>query len=508
MIVWVFIFIYVVSVVDSMRSSGMMNKQQIRPQQPQLQQQQQPPPPPQQHRSSFSRNSTELREVVREMFHHCFDNYMRLAFPHDELKPLSCTPRSRNDPEDRGSLDDVLGDYSLTLVDSMDTLAVMGEYAQFEEAVWNVVKHVSFDRDHTVSVFEATIRVLGGLLSAHIMAEELHEERFRRRSYDGELLALAFDLGNRLLVAFDTATGIPYSRVNLRHGVPYGETTHTCTAGAGTLTLEFGMLSRLTGDERFDVAARGAVTALYMRRSSLDLFGGLIDVDSGQWLDRVASIHAGGDSFYEYLYKRYVLFGEPRELLMFNRSYAAVRRHMQSDIGWFFDVDMQSGGVVRRYFDSLGGFWPGLQTSLGALHDAERLQANYLSLWRQFGFLPEALVALDEHGSRVGVRVGSYLLRPELIESTYFLYRATGGARHLEALELMLNSLKRTRTRCGFACIADVTANVLRLDDRQDSFFLSETLKYLYLGFDEHNWLHRRNVVFSTEGHPFPGTQQ
>ncbi len=440
-----------------------------------------------------------MRERVRAMFHHAFDNYMQLAFPADELKPLSCTPRDREREAPRGALDDVLGGYALTLVDSMDTLFVMGERAQFESAVQAVLAHVSFDRDVTVSVFEATIRVLGGLLSAHVFVAELAPPW-----YDGGLLRLAADLGQRLLPAFATATGIPYHRVNLIHGVPPGETTHANTAGAGTLTLEFGMLSRLTGDDRFALAADGAVAALYARRSPLDLLGGMIDVHTGQWTDRTASIGAGGDSFYEYLFKSYVLFGEPRALLMFNRTYEAVETYLRSAHHWYFEVDMASGDVVRRHTDSLGAFWPGLQAALGAVAAAEEVHSNYLNVWRHFGFLPEAMVAGDEHGLRLSVRHGTYLLRPELIESTYFLYRATRSERHLDALEMMADSLELTRTRCGFACVVDVTDSMLRLEDRLDSFFLSETLKYLYLAFDDDNVLHKRDVVFSTEGHPFP----
>lgn len=350
-----------------------------------------------------------------------------------------------------------------------------------------------------VKVFEVTIRILGGLLSAHIFMDELN-----RPWYFGGLLTLASDLGERLLPAFVTATGIPYHRVNLRHGVLADETSQANTAGAGTLTLEFGTLSRLTGDDRFADAARGAVAALFARRSQLDLVGGLIDVHSGQWLDRIASIGAGGDSFYEYLFKSYVLFGDSRELLMFNRTYEAVERHMRSPQGWYFEVDMVSGAVARRYTDSLGAFWPGLQASIGAVDAAEQVLANYVGVWRHFGFLPEAMHALDAHGEHIEVRHGMYLLRPELIESAYFLYRTTRNTRHLDALQMVIESLEATRTRCGFACVADVTSATLRFDDRLDSFFLSETLKYLYLAFDDDNPLHRRNVVFTTEGHPLP----
>jgi hypothetical protein len=137
----------------------------------------------------------EAREKVREMFHHAYDNYMRHAFPADELKPLSCAPRRAN--EGRGSLDDALGDYAVTLIDAMDTLAIMSEFDAFETAVWNVVEYVRVDRDVEVSVFEATIRALGGLLSSHVWAKRFAPKHFKK-PYNDELLKLAIDLGDRL----------------------------------------------------------------------------------------------------------------------------------------------------------------------------------------------------------------------------------------------------------------------------------------------------------------------
>ncbi|GBN45065.1 ER degradation-enhancing alpha-mannosidase-like protein 1, partial [Araneus ventricosus] len=86
--------------------------------------------------------------------------------------------------------------------------------------------------------------------------------------YNNELLHLAHELASRLLPAFgNTSTGLPYPRVNLRHGVPADVSTHTCTAGAGSLLLEFGMLSRLIGDPVYEGVARRAVKALWELRS-------------------------------------------------------------------------------------------------------------------------------------------------------------------------------------------------------------------------------------------------
>ena len=164
----------------------------------------------------------------------------------------------------------------------MDTLALMGDKTEFRRAIQLVIKHVDFSRHaNLVQVFESNIRVLGGLLSSHLLASD---DTFgtRLEDYHGELLHLAYDLGKRLLPAFEhTNTGIPHPRVNLVYGVPPTETNLTCTAGAGSLILEFGVLSRLTGDDRFERLAKNALRAIWARRSSLDLVGNVIDIQTG-----------------------------------------------------------------------------------------------------------------------------------------------------------------------------------------------------------------------------------
>jgi hypothetical protein len=140
------------------------------------------------------------------MFHHAFDHYMRFAYPDDELKPLSCVGR-RWDKRERGTLDDSLGGYALTLVDSLSTLAVIGDVRGFNDAIDAVVREVTFDRNVTVSVFEANIRILGGLLSAHVLALELAPIFGTSKRACDALLKMAYDLGERLLPAFETPTG-------------------------------------------------------------------------------------------------------------------------------------------------------------------------------------------------------------------------------------------------------------------------------------------------------------
>ena len=112
-----------------------------------------------------------LRDRVRDMHAHALQAYMDHGYPHDELLPLSCEGR-RWDARKRGTLDDSLGGYMMTLVDGVDTQLVVGDHEAFARSLDIITSEVSFDRDVSVSTFEATIRVLGGLLSAHYLVTE------------------------------------------------------------------------------------------------------------------------------------------------------------------------------------------------------------------------------------------------------------------------------------------------------------------------------------------------
>jgi len=156
----------------------------------------------------------ELKEKTKEMIYHAFNGYMKYAFPSDELHPLTCNGKDRDFSDfDNYGINDVLGNYTLTLIDSLDTLAIIGDNKKFEKAVHDVINTVSFDVDSKVQVFEATIRILGGLLSAHLFAIN-DDYGVKLDNYNNELLDLAYDLGKRLLPAFlDSKTEIPLVRV-------------------------------------------------------------------------------------------------------------------------------------------------------------------------------------------------------------------------------------------------------------------------------------------------------
>jgi len=445
------------------------------------------------------------REEVREMFQHAYNSYLEHAYPYDELRPLSCDGV------------DTWGSYSLTLIDALDTLAVMGNYSEFRRVYSIIEKRTDFDANINVSVFETNIRIVGGLLAAHLVARRAGVEVGPGWPCSGPLLALAEDAAQRLLPAFDTPTGMPYGTVNLRHGVPEGETPVTCTAGVGTFIVEFGALSRLTGNPVYEQAAMRAMRALWKARSDIGLLGNHIDVVKGRWTALEAGIGAGVDSYYEYLVKGSALLGRPELMRMWDKGRAAVEEYLTKD-DWHFWVSMKNGQVTMPLFQNLEAFWPGLLSMVGDNEAALKSLHNYHQVWKQYGFTPEFYNVAQ--GGVAAQREG-FPLRPELIESIMYLYRATGDSWLLEAgLDILRSIQHSTRTPCGYATVKNVRDHSLA--DRMESFFLAETTKYLYLLFDPNNFLHNKGntaevvkvegqgrcmldaggYIFNTEAHP------
>ncbi|KAL6299103.1 alpha-mannosidase [Sparassis latifolia] len=410
----------------------------------------------------------DARERTRNLWYHGFDNYMRYGRGPDWHNPGNIASN------------DVAGNFSVTLVDTLDTFVVLNDRPGFEAAVRNVIDYVSFDIDTKPQVFETTIRVLGGLLSGHLFARQTGQP-FYLPWYHDELLSMARDLGERLLPAFATPTGIPYARLNLRHGIPRGESVETCTAGAGSLILEFGTLSRLTGDPRFEKAAYKAFFALWNRKSDIGLVGNTIHLWTGSWIQpEISSIGAGIDSFYEYALKWYILSGEVEFLDVWQESYAAVMRYARAPDGF-------SGDMAYSTFDSLSSFWPGLQVLAGDIENAIKSHLTYWNVWKTLSGLPEVWDMSFRQATSF-----QYPLRPEFVESTWYLYRVK---------RILYDITTRAKVLCGLTGIQDLRTNAR--DDRMESFVLSETLKYLYLLFDEANPIHSddSNYVLTTEGH-------
>lgn len=437
----------------------------------------------------------QMRDKIESMFYHGYNNYLNNASPdYDELKPIVCAGMN------------TWGGYQLTLIDTLDTLIVMGNYTEFNRVANLLIENLSFDIDTNVSVFETNIRVVGGLLAAHLLAhksrfttmlnspsdtvniaehqdDDDHNQQVKNQNAwpcAGPLLRMAEDVARRLLPAFETATGMPYGTVNLRHGVPDGETPVTCTAGIGTFLLEFGTLSRLTGDPIFEQKARKALESLHAARSNIDLPGNHINVQDSTWTAMDAGIGASVDSYFEYLIKGAAMFGDTQLASWFGTYLKSLIKHtLKAD--WWLWVRMDTGQVTLPVFQSLESFWPGLLTMIGDIKQAQQSIYNYEIILKKYGFLPEIYdIAIQKpiEGRE------AYPLRPEFAESLFYLYRATKDPQLLRIGAGLVETIEHSsRTDCGYATISNIINHTI--EDRMESFYLAETLKYLYLLFSE-----------------------
>jgi mannosidase alpha-like ER degradation enhancer 2 len=425
-------------------------------------------------KSRQDKQAQQLAARVRTEFLHAWNNYERYAWGHDALRPLSKTAH------------DWYGQSLLmTPVDALDTLILMHLDAEAERARSLIVTDLSFDRDMYVKNFEITIRLLGGLLSGYQLTGDKH------------LLNLAEDLGNRLLPVFNSPTGLPYVYVNLRTGQTRDPVTNP--AESGTLLLEFGTLSKLTGRSVFYEKAKRALVETFKRRSPLGLVGESINVETGAWTNTDSHISGGIDSYYEYLWKCWLLFGDKDCRDMWKASIPAVNKYLADETRgelWFGHADMQTGKRNKTEYGALDAFFPALLALSGDLERARRLQASSFKMWNLHGIEPETL---DYKTMRVVA--GSYHLRPEIVESSYYLYHYTGDPEYRRMGEKIFDDfVKYCRTDSGYAALADVITKQKR--DEMESFVLAETFKYFYLLFAPSETLQFDKVIFNTEAHP------
>src|SRR3954451_7016422 len=419
-----------------------------------------------------------LAASVRTEFLQSWQAYEKYAWGHDELQPLSKTPR------------DWYGESLLmTPVDSLDTLLLLGLDEEAAKARALIVDKLSFDKDVSVKNFEVTIRLLGGLLSGYQMTG------------DARLLHLADDLGKRLLPVFNSPTGMPYMFVNLKTGKTSG--AHSNPAEIGTLLLEFGTLSKLTHNPVYYDKAKNAVVQLYKRRSKIGLVGEEIDVETGEWVSRASHVGGGIDSYYEYLLKCAKLFGDKDCERMWKESVRALDKYLADSRStglWYGQVDMTTGRRTAREFGALHAFLPAVLALGGDLPRAKRLQDSAYKMWKLNGIEPEVI----DYRTMKTLYAG-YPLRPEIVESAYYLHHFTHDPKYREMGRTFLSGIvANCRTDAGYTVLKSVVTK--EKGDLMPSYFLAETLKYLYLIFAPEKTLDLGKVVFNTEAHPLRKT--
>lgn len=417
-------------------------------------------------------------QLVRSEFQHAWNGYQKYAWGHDALKPLT-----------RSYRDWYAQSLYMTPLDAFDTMILMGLEKEKEEAKQLILTNLHFDHDMSVQVFEVTIRILGGLLSAYQL------------DGDPKFLEMAEDLGNRLLPAFDTPTGMPFRMVNLRTGKTADHLNNP--AEIGTLQLEFGLLSKLTGNPVYYDKAKQACIALYNKRSEIGLVGTVINVKTGKWVETNSHISGMIDSYYEYLLKCGLFFDDADFMAMWEASIGPVNRYLldTADSGtWYSHVDMHTGERLKTQFGALDAFMPALLALGGDLETAKAVQESCYTMWTTFRIEPEQI-----DYEKMEILSGYYVLRPENIESAAYLYHHTGDRKYFEMGKTMFDSIVTyCRTDEAYAELSDVTTMTKR--DGLESFFFAETLKYAWLLGRDTTPDGFTATIFNTEAHPFQKT--
>lgn len=510
--------------------------------------------------SSSSALWNERKLKVKDVFLESWHDYVKHGWGSDIYAPVKQSGKN-------------MGKQPLgwIIVDSLDTLMLMGCNDELEDAKSWVDKELTYDVSTSVSVFETTIRMLGGLLSAHYLS----------KSDDTVYLEKAVELGNKLISAFNTPSGIPLVDVNLHsesQGAEGFPALGASTAEIATLQLEFKYLSNLTGEAYFWDAAEKVMSILDANQfSSPGVYNadydGLapiyVNQHSGKFNKNLIRLGSRGDSYYEYLLKQYLQTNEEIYLDMYKHAFNGIKKHLVAESypnKFVFLGELPTGinGELDTKMDHLVCFIGGL-FALGATEGLTEAEARTKSFWDEFheeqlalgkeigktcyhmyhdtpgtGLSPEIVVfnldpALNPKSAPNKVTSsfdGDFyikssdrhnLQRPETVETLYVLYKITGDVKYREwGWEIFQNFVKFTKITSGdgavrYTSLKDCTVNPPILSDNMESFWLAETLKYLYLLFDDETGTSKgqlangnldkwdlRNMVFNTEAHPLP----
>jgi mannosidase alpha-like ER degradation enhancer 2 len=184
---------------------------------------------------------------------------------------------------------------------------------------------------------------------------------------------------------------------------------------------------------------------------------------------------------------------------MYRDQIAAAHRYLADerfDGVWYGRVHMDTGERMATTFGALEAFLPAVLALAGDTDRAARLQESVARMWSLHGIEPEQL-----DYSTLTVTSPGYPLRPEAIESAYYLLTLTGDSRWRAMGRAMFDAIvEHTRVENGFAHVSDV--RTMELADGMESFFLAETLKYAWLLAASPGAVDFHGVVFNTEAHP------
>eukprot|EP01065_Artemidia_motanka_P045364 TRINITY_DN6644_c0_g1_i1.p1 TRINITY_DN6644_c0_g1~~TRINITY_DN6644_c0_g1_i1.p1 ORF type:complete len:694 (+),score=198.91 TRINITY_DN6644_c0_g1_i1:139-2220(+) len=442
---------------------------------------------------------------VRETLRRAFEAYRKYAWGCDEVENRGCKMWDRSNHQ------------MATLVDAMSTLWICGLRHEFWAARELVREKWRFTPSGDVGVFETTIRILGGMLSA------------ARLSGDPLLLSKAREVGGALGGAFATGslapTGLPFPLWNpsSKRGkyFPWMPGTHSL-AEVGSVQLEFRSLARAVGDRTFDEGVTRVMDRL--QKEAAGRRGVIPSLCRGGWSGSV-SFGAYADSYYEYLLKQWMLTGkqEDRYLSMYKEMQKALLGVLTRTVGnrtFVTTGSSQVGAEVRASGDTtlehLTCFVGGM-LALGssrveaggvdsdALSAAERLGRTCAEMYNTPTGLAPDVAAVSDRGIHAKRR--NFPLRPETTETLFYLWRETKDDWYRERSWAIYEGIERHANLGrgeGYSEVLDVFSIPARHSRKMDTFFMAELLKYLFLIQADDGAIDLDCWVFNTEAHPLP----
>jgi mannosyl-oligosaccharide alpha-1,2-mannosidase len=428
------------------------------------------------------------QEAVKKAFEFAWGHYKKRAWGSDFLKPIS----------GRGA--NVLNG-GLTITDALDTMLIMGLTEEADSAREWIRENFGIHSGQ-YSFFEIVIRHIGGLLSAYQL------------SGDDHLLQKAWDVASPLLPLMDDMTGLFRTYVDFGDGPPRASgAAEVLLSDIGSIQLEFYTLSLLSGDERFAKKASKIHKFMFSKYPGR-LYPERINSETGDIHTSVYSVDAMSDSFYEYLIKIWLLTNHTLPVMLERYQMAVdgiedelTRRHNN----WTFVGRRNGGGAVEQTVTHLAAFVPGMLTigavkenpkALNHLQLANELVETFVDWYKMqpTGLMPEC-VRVNSRG--INFCDDRYQLRPETIESLFYLYRFTGLPKYRDYAWTIFQAIEtHCKVTYGYATVTDVHTVPAAHVDHMDSYFLAETLKYLYLIFSDSSIMPVTQWVFNTEAHP------
>ncbi|KAL3962184.1 hypothetical protein ACCO45_003707 [Purpureocillium lilacinum] len=446
----------------------------------------------------------DVRMHVVEAFELSWDAYERYAWGMIRRVPSLSKGGKNMAPKGLGWI----------IVDSLDTLILMNQTTRLHRAREWVSKSLTWDQDQDVNTFETTIRMLGGLLSAHYLSTEFPNMAPLKDDdpgMPGEDLYLekARDLGDRLLAAFESGSGVPYASVNLAkyQGIPsHADMGASSTAEATSVQLEFKYLAKLTGEKHFWDKAEKVMEIIDDNNPKDGLVPIYIYATSGEFRGENIRLGSRGDSYYEYLIKQY---------LQTNKQEPVYEEMWKESLeGMDHLVCFMPGTIALAATGGLTEAEARKLPTWGKKQEADMKLARELTqtCWESAHHDPPSTFDPDPQANwRNDFNVKSNdvhnLQRPETVESLFYMWRITKDERYREwGWEMFRSFMNYTAVEDGGGFTSLNNANVIPpvIKDNMESFWLAETLKYLYLLFSPDDVLPLDKMVLNTEAHPLP----